>query len=217
MRGFHPSMAVFSSLPLVERLFVHARLFSAPLETMARHAKGTRMLDVGCGHGVLSALLAVGHPERSVVSIDPDLRKIVWARRSVGRLANVTVQQAALEAVASEQPASFDSIFVADVLYLLPLDAWSGFLAHCRAALKPSGRLILKEAEDDGSWKAKKTLLQERLMVGVGRTQQSGAVGFQSRPTILRAIEAAGFRVCETTSLASGYSTTHVLVVADCP
>ena len=35
MRGVHPALAAFSSLPLAERLFVRARLFSAPLEAMA--------------------------------------------------------------------------------------------------------------------------------------------------------------------------------------
>ncbi|MFN7701743.1 MAG: class I SAM-dependent methyltransferase [Deltaproteobacteria bacterium] len=52
---------------------------------MAARASGTRLVDVGCGHGVLTALLAVGFPDRTVTGIDPDARKIDWARRSIGK------------------------------------------------------------------------------------------------------------------------------------
>ena len=47
----------FQTLPLRERLFVRARLASAPLEVMAALAPEGRIADVGCGHGALSALL----------------------------------------------------------------------------------------------------------------------------------------------------------------
>ncbi|MCA2976850.1 MAG: class I SAM-dependent methyltransferase [Myxococcaceae bacterium] len=217
MRGFHPALAVFAPLPLAERLFVRARLFSAPLEAMADRAVGTRLLDVGCGHGVLTALLAVGFPERQVVGIDPDARKIDWARRSVGTFQNVQLEATGVDALAARAPGQFDTVFVADVLYLLPPPRWPAFLSACRALLVESGRLVLKEAEDDGSWRAKKTLWQERVMVKVlGRTQQSGAVGFEPRQTLSRALEEAGFSIRESASMTRGYTTPHVIFVAEC-
>ncbi|MCU0700549.1 MAG: class I SAM-dependent methyltransferase [Myxococcaceae bacterium] len=217
MRGFHPSLVAFDSLPLAERLFVRARLFSAPLEAMAARARGTRLLDVGCGHGVLAALLAIGFPERSVVGIDPDARKIDWARRSVGRFPNVRLEATTVDALAQLEAASFDSVFVADVLYLLPPAQWPTFLSACRALLAPRGRLVLKEAEDDGSWRAKKTLWQEQLMVRVlGRTHESGAVGFEPRETLIRALEETGFSIRESAPMTRGYTTPHVIFVAEC-
>ena len=65
---------MFDGLPLKERLFVRGRLATAPLEALAARAEGARLLDVGCGHGVLVALLAAGSPGRHVVGIDPDGR-----------------------------------------------------------------------------------------------------------------------------------------------
>src|SRR6187399_1210602 len=97
-----PSLEVFASLPLAERLFVRGRLASAPLRELADRAQGTTLLDVGCGHGVLIALLAVAHPERQVVGIDPDARKVEWARRSVGRCANVELRACGIETLAEE-------------------------------------------------------------------------------------------------------------------
>ena len=210
-----PSLEVFASLPLAERLFVRGRLVSAPLAELAARARGTTMLDVGCGHGVLLALLAVGHPERRVVGIDPDERKIEWARRSVGRCENVELRACTIETLAADRPGAFDTVLVADVLYLLEPAAWTPFLRAAHTLLRPDGRLVLKEAEDDGSWRVTKALLQERVMVHLfRRTQSSGSVGFQPRQVLLDALEQAAFDVDEALALARGYSTPHVLFTA---
>ena len=206
---------MFDGLPLKERLFVRGRLATAPLEALASRAEGARMLDVGCGHGVLVALLAVGFPSRHVVGIDPDERKIEWARASVGRLANVELRACTIEVLAAERPAEFDTVLVADVLYLLAAAAWRPFLAAARALLRPGGRLVLKEAEDDGSWRVKKALFQEQLMVRMlRRTHSSGAVGFAPRSTLEAAVRAAGFAIEDVVPLARGYSTPHLMIVA---
>jgi 2-polyprenyl-6-hydroxyphenyl methylase/3-demethylubiquinone-9 3-methyltransferase len=206
---------VFDLLPLKERLFVRGRLATAPLEALAARAEGARLLDVGCGHGVLVALLAAGNPGRRVVGIDPDDRKIQWARASVGRLPNVELRACTIEVLAAERPAEFDTVLVADVLYLLAAAAWRPFLAAACALLRPGGRLVLKEAEDDGSWRVKKALFQEQLMVRMlRRTHSSGAVGFAPRATLEAAVRAAGFVIEDVVPLARGYSTPHLMIVA---
>lgn len=211
----HPSLGVFESLPLKERWFVRGRLASAPLTELAARAEGADLLDVGCGHGVLVALLAVGFPERRVVGIDPDERKIAWAQASVGRSPNVQLDACTVEALAARRPGSFDTVLVADVLYLLEALDWQPFLKAVRKLLRPGGRLVLKEAEDDGSWRVRKALLQEQLMVKLlGRTHSSGAVGFASRPVMIAALREADFNVEEVVPLARGYSTPHLLLVA---
>ena len=211
-------LSVFAALPLKERLFVRGRLASAPLHELAARAEGAALLDVGCGHGALLALLAVGRPERRVVGIDPDERKIQWARRSVGRCPNVELAACTIETLAVARPGEFDTVLVADVLYLLEASAWTPFLTAARALLVPRGRLVLKEAENDGSWRAAKALWQERLMVNLlRRTRSSGAVGFAPRATLERALQQAGFVIEVSVALARGYSTPHVLFTARAP
>lgn len=194
---------------------MRGRLATAPLEALAARAEGLRLLDVGCGHGALVALLAVGSPERHVVGIDPDERKIDWARASVGRLPNVELRACTIEALAAERAGGFDTVLVADVLYLLTAAAWRPFLSAAHALLRPGGALVLKEAEDDGSWRVKKALFQEQLMVRMlRRTHSSGAVGFAPRATLEAAVRAAGFVIEEVVPLARGYSTPHLMIVA---
>jgi len=211
----HASLKVFDTLPAKERWFCRARLELAPLEAVAAQATGTDILDVGCGHGVLAALLLHGHPERRVVGIDPHVRKIEWANESVGNSPNAEFRAVTIEALAAERPASFDCVIIADVLCLIARDTWAPFLNAAHRLLRPGGRLLLKDAENDGSWRAVKALWQERLMVHVlRRTVSTGGIGFATREELAGYVTRAAFVVDDVTSYARGYSTPHVLFVA---
>ena len=206
------SLHLFDTLPLAERLFVRARLASAPLEELARLTPHGHVVDVGCGHGLLTALLAAD-TQRTVLGIDPDERKIQLARDSVGRLPNVTFRVATVEQLGER--GEFDAVVVADVLYLLPLEQWRSFLSAAARLLKPRGQLLLKEAENDGSWRHAKTLLQEQVMVKLlGKTKGSGGLGFQTREVLEAEVKAAGLSIESVESMKAGYTTPHVLICA---
>jgi SAM-dependent methyltransferase len=209
------ALRTFRPLPLKERLFVRARLASAPLEEVAKRVPPGRVAEIGCGHGLLTALIAVDRPRSAVVAVDPDPRKIAWALVGPGRLANVRLLNGSIDDLLAAEPASFDSVVVADVLYLLRVERWPGFLRSARALLKPGGHLLLKEAEADGSWKHRKALWQERAMVSLlRRTRGSGGLGFQPREAMTRLLAEAGFALEETVELGRGFGTPHLLYVA---
>jgi 2-polyprenyl-6-hydroxyphenyl methylase/3-demethylubiquinone-9 3-methyltransferase len=211
----HASLKAFDELPAKERWFCRARLKLAPLEQVAARAAGNDILDVGCGHGVLAALLLHGRPERRVVGIDPDVRKIEWANKSIGKSPNAEFHAVTIEALAAQRPASFDCVIIADVLCLIARDTWPPFLDAARRLLRPGGQLLLKDAENDGSWRAVKALWQERLMVHVlRRTVSTGGIGFATREELARYVERAGFVVDDITSYARGYTAPHVLLTA---
>jgi 2-polyprenyl-3-methyl-5-hydroxy-6-metoxy-1,4-benzoquinol methylase len=206
-----PVLGLYQRLPLRERFFVRARLWTAPLRELERRVGGGRVLEVGCGHGLLTGMLAQGDPARRVLGIDPDPRKIDWARRSVGALSNVELRAAGVEGLDAAHLASFDSIVVADVLYLLPAARWPPLFERCAALLKPGGQLLLKEAEADGSWKHRKAVAQELVMVHLlRRTHSSGGMTLLPRARVESLLRDAGFELRETAPL-SGYSTPHVL------
>jgi 2-polyprenyl-6-hydroxyphenyl methylase/3-demethylubiquinone-9 3-methyltransferase len=214
----HASLKVFATLPAKERWFCRARLALAPLEQVAAEASGTTLVDVGCGHGVLAALLLHEHPERRVVGIDPDARKIAWANESVGKGPKAEFRAVTIEELAAEHPTAFDCVVVADVLCLIAREAWPPFLAAARRLLKPGGRLVLKDAENDGSWRAVKALWQERLMVHVlRRTVSTGGIGFATREELADYVTRAGFTIDGIASHARGYTAPHVLLTAHVP
>ncbi|SEL68219.1 Methyltransferase domain-containing protein [Stigmatella aurantiaca] len=213
------ALALFSALPAPERFHVHARAFSAPLEAVARRAPaGASIADVGCGHGLLSALLALEDPSRQVVGVDPDPRKVMWASRALGRLPNVHIEEGTVERLAEAREGQFDAAVVCDVLYLLPEARWPAFFATVRRLLRPGGRFLLKEAEGGGSWKHYKCLAQEWVMVKLlRRTQAGGALALQPRETLQALLRQAGFEVHETVEMDRGYTTPHILYVAQVP
>jgi SAM-dependent methyltransferase len=95
---------VYRPLPWRERAFVRARWGSAPLQRMAELAPPAGLIaDIGCGHGVLSAALALGRPERRVLGVDPDERKIALARRALATLPNVELRAGTAESLLPER------------------------------------------------------------------------------------------------------------------
>jgi 2-polyprenyl-3-methyl-5-hydroxy-6-metoxy-1,4-benzoquinol methylase len=211
------ALALFSSLPRAERFHVRARAFSAPLEAVAsRVPAGGTVAEVGCGHGLLSALLALADPSRTVHGVDPDPRKVMWASQGPGRLPNVQLEVGTVESLAAAHPGQLDAAVVCDVLYLLPEEKWPEFLRTVRGLLRPGGRFLLKEAEGNRSWKHYKGLAQEWVMVTLlGRTKAGGGLVLKPRAEVEALLRAAGFAVRETVELDRGYSTAHILYVAD--
>lgn len=208
-----PVLRLFDRLSPGERLFVRGRLLTAPLRELERRvsSEARQVLEVGCGHGLLTGMLALGRAERRVVGIDPDVRKIDWAKRSVGALPNVELRAVGAEELLPEFEGAFDAIVIADVLYLLPQTRWAQLLRTCHRLLRPDGQLVLKEAEADRSWKHLKAVAQEVVMVhGLRRTRSSGGMTLLPRETVSAMLRDVGFEVREVKAL-RGYSTPHIL------
>jgi SAM-dependent methyltransferase len=164
----------------------------------------------------LTAMLAVGRPDRRVLGVDPDERKIQWAKEALRALPNVELRAATVEALFPEWTGKADAVTVCDVLYLFPPERRVPFLAEVKKLLRPGGRLLLKDAEAGAGWKSLKGELQEQMMVKVlRRTKGSGAVAFAPREVFYADLKSAGFSVLETVPLAKGFSTPHVLFVAE--
>ena len=211
------TLALFAALPPAERFHVRARASSAPLEAVSwRVPHGATVADVGCGHGLLTAMMALEDGSRTVFGVDPDPRKVKCASEAAGGLPNAHFEVGTVESLVAQRPGGFDAAVVCDVLYLLPREQWPGFLRQVRGLLKPGGRFLLKEAEGDGSWKHYKCLAQEWVMVTLlGRTKAGGGLVLEPRATVEALLHNAGFRMREVVELDRGYTTPHILYVTE--
>jgi cyclopropane fatty-acyl-phospholipid synthase-like methyltransferase len=211
------TLKLFSALPPAERFHVRARALSAPLEAVAwRVPRGAIVAEVGCGHGLLSAMIATEDRSRTVYAVDPDPRKVKWAAEAAGGLPNVHFEVATVENLVAQRPGGFDAAVVSDVLYLLPRERWPEFLLSLRALLHLGGRFLLKEAEGNHSWKHYKCLAQEWVMVKLlGRTKAGGGLVLEPRDTVVALLQEAGFKLREVVELDKGYTTPHILYVAE--
>ena len=102
--------------------------------------KGARVLDVGCGGGILSEALA--RAGAGVTGIDLAPRVLEVARLHLHESGQqVDYREISVEALASELPGAFDAITCMEMLEHVPDPA--SVIAACEALLKPGGRLFL--------------------------------------------------------------------------
>jgi 2-polyprenyl-6-hydroxyphenyl methylase/3-demethylubiquinone-9 3-methyltransferase len=101
--------------------------------------KGARVLDVGCGGGILSEALA--RSGANVIGIDLASRVLDVARLHLHESGqSVDYREIGVEALAAELPAAFDAITCMEMLEHVP-DPGS-VIAACATLLKPGGRLF---------------------------------------------------------------------------
>jgi len=99
-----------------------------------------RVLDIGCGAGLLSEALAKSGAQVTAIDLAPDLIKVAKLHRlESGVEVDYRVQSA--EALAAEAPASFDAVTCMEMLEHVPDPA--AILAACATLLRPGGRLVV--------------------------------------------------------------------------
>lgn len=184
-------LALYDGSPLAERLFVRARAGLSDLAALERHApRAGAILDIGCGHGLVANLLALGGPGRDVTGIDIAEPKVLAARRTIGARTNIRF---AVADATTFQGGPYAAITIADVLYLLPPELRARLLASCARMLTPDGVLIWKSQVRERSAKYAITLGQEWLMTTLGPTEGHGLY-FPTTDESLADLRAAGFR-----------------------
>jgi SAM-dependent methyltransferase len=136
-----------------ERLRVLSRVMAPTTHALLARvgvAPDARCLDVGCGGGDVTVVLAAMVPDGSVVGVDFDPVKIAAAREEAAArgVANVEYREADLAAVTSGDE-RFDLIYVRFVLSHLTDPA--GALRGLVGCLAPGGALVAEDIDIDGA------------------------------------------------------------------
>lgn len=112
---------------------------TASLESVAV-AGGERILDVGCGDGYVTRLIASRVPDGSVLGVDPSPRMIEVARAADDQLSNVSFETADVRTMAYGP--DFDLVVSFNALHWVTdqAAAWR----NIAAALRPGGRVLVQ-------------------------------------------------------------------------
>ncbi|HYR01181.1 MAG TPA: bifunctional 2-polyprenyl-6-hydroxyphenol methylase/3-demethylubiquinol 3-O-methyltransferase UbiG [Casimicrobiaceae bacterium] len=110
------------------------------LERVAGGVAGKRIVDVGCGGGILSEALAAHGA--SVVGVDLGDKALGVAKlHQLESGSNVDYRLVAAETLAAEMPASFDVVACMELLEHVPDPA--AIVAACGALAKPGGLVVV--------------------------------------------------------------------------
>lgn len=213
------AIQLFDDAPRGDRFHVRARWWSAPFPAIEREVPvAGRVLEVGCGHGLLSLYLALCSPTREVLGVDIDEHKIVLARNAAAHLgpdeAKVSFETIATGEPAERLPAGpCDAIVIADVLYLLPADRRREVLAACVERLAPDGVLLVKELDTRPRWKHRLGTAQEIVATRVLRFTQGDEVDIAPMSEFADHLRGLGLTT-ETRRIDRGYPHPHAILLA---
>lgn len=150
---------MFQRGPVALRILQHLRPYICPFEEVLRHIPaGSRVLDVGCGGGLLLGLMR----HAGVLKLEPgagvgfDLSKdaIVIAQQMAATVG--AGDQLKFQAIGVEDPwpdGQFDVVSIVDVMHHVPANARRSVLQHAFEHLRPGGRLVYKDMTHRG-WRA---------------------------------------------------------------
>jgi 2-polyprenyl-3-methyl-5-hydroxy-6-metoxy-1,4-benzoquinol methylase len=193
----------FHSRDIRTRVHVLVRFLTCPFLRVVRHVPpGARLLDVGAGHGVFSALAA--DRGAHVVAVEPDLRKVL-ARPIPGVQFVIGFDDVVR--------GTFDVVAINDVLYKLPLDQWDALLTRVVERLPSGGILLVKEqdptARIKNGWNRWQESLATKLRLTLGES-----FSYETPGDFTARLQRAGFGRVEAKRIDFGYPHAHMLYVA---
>ncbi|MCA0174914.1 MAG: bifunctional 2-polyprenyl-6-hydroxyphenol methylase/3-demethylubiquinol 3-O-methyltransferase UbiG [Proteobacteria bacterium] len=112
------------------------------LQWIASHAalRGARVLDVGCGGGILAEAMAREGAQVLGIDLSPKPLAVAELHALEQGVAGVSYREVAVEALAAEQPAAFDVVTCMEMLEHVPDPA--SVVRACAALVKPGGHVL---------------------------------------------------------------------------
>jgi uncharacterized protein (DUF2062 family)/trans-aconitate methyltransferase len=166
---------------------------------------GGRLLDLGCGRGILMSLLVTArdrynrelHPEGwapppadlKLHGIETRPKAARAARAALGDEARIDIA----DLNDSDLP-SARTVLLLDVLHYLPAEAQEDLLRKITQALEPGGVLLIRDADADAGWRFTATRIQERACA-MARRHWKQRFHYRSAQEWRRLLEDAGFTV----------------------
>lgn len=102
-----------------------------------------KILDFGCGDGVMTNFVSQYFPNASVYGVDPSAKSVEVAQRSFKHI-NFSVNSEVEDTLPFE-PDTFDIIFAAGAFHHIAFDKHHKYLEELDRIIKPSGCIVLFE------------------------------------------------------------------------
>jgi len=170
-----------------ESFYLRTRWRLCPFELVESYVpKRGRVLDFGCGYGMLSNFLALKSPDRRVLGIDLNRERVEVAKRSSKGHPEVSFQ---LGDVRDFQGIPFDAVVMTDVLHHISDDKVRELLRIIRSCLSDDGILVVLDVDRFPLRKFYTTYLIDRLL------NLTRSLHYRSRTLLMHLLGQSGFQV----------------------
>ena len=154
-----------------------------------------RILDLGCGYGIVSHWLMLFAPERTVSGVDFDADKIRVAQATARCNPRVAFERRDILEWA-EYPVC-DCVLLCDVLHYFPRELKAEVLRKVFQALRPGGCLIVRDACAEETSRHGRVAWAEKWAVRFGQNKTRHGLHFENEETHLTLLREAGFSKVE--------------------
>lgn len=191
--------------------FVHWKLRLDPLFLALDGVvpRTAHVLDLGCGYGLATHWLATFTDQRTFHGIDYDPDKIRVAQRSAPESRRIRFEQG--DILELEFPPC-DVVLLLDVLHYWQPEQQQLILDKARRALRPGGRLVLRDGAKAETDAHRSVHLWEQFATWVGMNRTKEGLHFQTLAELERLLKRVGFVSWELKSEAGRDS--NVMLVA---
>lgn len=145
--------AAYSEAPWLQRLMVTLRPAICPTGPIVRNVlPNTRVLDVGCGIGLILITIALERGIAHGFGIDVNAKAIDVARGAAEKLPGVNLHFLNRNSISELDETSFDVVTVIDVMHHVDPSSQRAFFVECANAVAPGGLLIYKDMARRPLW-----------------------------------------------------------------
>ena len=211
-RALEAAAARYAGLPRQFRWYALLKYRMDPCyREIARHVgRDSFTVDLGTGLGMLPVLLGELGEGRRVLGVEWDPKKVACGLHAARGLPGVEMAEGDLHAF--PLPAC-DVITLVDVLHYYEADGQETLLKRCREALRPGGRLLIRESDGARRGSARWTRIVETWATRMG-WNRGPAVRFRPISGLRTALVELGFRV-DQIEVAGRFNPGNVLLVAE--
>jgi len=146
---------------LFDRLFAGLRLKILPLSEIDKVVpKEGTIVEIGCGHGIITNFLSLTSESRKMIGVDIDSRRIDIAKSTIGNRKNIDF---VLGDFRNLQFREIDMIILFGVICLIPFDEWASLFTSIHSALKKNGKVLFHDVKKAKSWIFRLHKMREHL------------------------------------------------------
>jgi SAM-dependent methyltransferase len=178
-------------------------------ETVPREGN---ILDLGCGYGMAAHWLTQCSPNHTVIGWDNDARKIRVAQATARNHPKLRFESHNLLDEPGYPPC--DCVLLLDVLHYFPRELKAEVLRKAFQALRPGGRLVLRDAARVPTRGHRLVEQAEKWAVWTGANQTRHGLHFEDEATHLTLLRAAGFARVEVKAESGVGSNTLIIAWA---